>query len=99
MTVPLDEENRDAVFIPPGIAHGFQTLADGTEILYQMTDVYVPELQAGVRWSDPQFGIHWPLEEIVISERDAAYPDFSSVEYQAEYSRRRTAAGVRDGGP
>src|ERR1700674_1685520 len=50
--VTLDEENRDAVFIPPGIAHGFQTLVPRTEVLYQMSDRFAPELAAGVRWND-----------------------------------------------
>jgi dTDP-4-dehydrorhamnose 3,5-epimerase len=84
----LDQDNRDAVYIPNGVAHGFQTVADETEILYQMTDVYVPELQSGVRWNDPTFGVRWPLDDIVISDRDAAYPDFEPVEYEAEYGRR-----------
>src|ERR1700694_513879 len=49
--VSLDEENRDAVFIPHGIAHGFQTLSDSTEVLYQMTDAYASDLAAGFRWN------------------------------------------------
>ncbi len=57
----LDEDNRDAVFIPHGVAHGFQTLVGPTEVLYQMTDFFAPELAAGVRWNDPAFGIEWPM--------------------------------------
>jgi len=87
--IPLDEDNRDAVFIPQGIAHGFQTLSDSTEVLYQMTDVYAPELAAGVRWNDPAFAIEWPITRgIVISERDANYPDFSRQEFESELGRR-----------
>ncbi len=86
--VVLDQDNRDAVFIPPGIAHGFQTLADDTEILYQMTDFHAPELAAGVRWDDAAFGIRWPLAEVVISERDATYPDFERQGFEAELARR-----------
>ncbi|HEY6644792.1 dTDP-4-dehydrorhamnose 3,5-epimerase [Povalibacter sp.] len=92
--VRLDEDNRAAVFIPAGIAHGFQTLADSTEVLYQMTDFYAPELQTGFRWNDPQFGIAWPLEDIVISDRDAHCPDFNRSAYESEYARR--AAQPRD---
>jgi dTDP-4-dehydrorhamnose 3,5-epimerase len=66
------------LFIPVGMAHGFQTLADDSEILYQMGRRYAPESAAGVRWDDPAFGIQWPQapESRLISERDAAYPDF-----------------------
>jgi len=88
----LDQDNRAAVFIPAGVAHGFQTLADDTEVLYQMTDYYVAELQSGVRWNDPQFGISWPLQQIVISDRDATCADFSRQAYEAEYARRRSSA-------
>jgi dTDP-4-dehydrorhamnose 3,5-epimerase len=88
VSVALDEENRDAVFIPPGIAHGFQTLQDGTEVMYQMTDSYAPDLAAGVRWNDPAFSIHWPATEIVISERDARYPDFDRLQFERELDRR-----------
>jgi dTDP-4-dehydrorhamnose 3,5-epimerase len=91
--VTLDENNRDAVYIPPGIAHGFQTLADATEVLYQMTDSYAPELAAGVRWNDPHFGIEWPITgEVVIAQRDASYPDFEQRAFEAELALR---AGVR----
>ena len=59
------------------MAHGFQTLADDTEVLYQMTDYYAPELAFGLRWNDPALGIRWPIAEgIVILPRDADYADF-----------------------
>jgi dTDP-4-dehydrorhamnose 3,5-epimerase len=90
----LDENNRDAVYIPPGIAHGFQTLADATEVLYQMTDTYAPELAAGVRWNDPHFGIEWPITgEVVIAQRDASYPDFQQRAFEAELALRTGARG------
>lgn len=88
--IVLDQENRDAVFIPPGVAHGFQTLVDATEVLYQMADFYAPSLAAGYRWNDPVFGIEWPVTSgIVISERDAQYPDFDRDAYEAESQRRQ----------
>ena len=65
-----------ALFVPPGVAHGFQTLEDDCEVLYQMTDVYRAELADGVRWNDPAFGIAWPLPCSSIHERDAGYGDF-----------------------
>jgi dTDP-4-dehydrorhamnose 3,5-epimerase len=88
--IVLDQENRDAVFIPPGVAHGFQTLDDASEVLYQMTDFYAPSLAAGYRWNDPVFGIEWPVTSgIVISARDAQYPDFDRQSYEAELHRRQ----------
>jgi dTDP-4-dehydrorhamnose 3,5-epimerase len=93
VAVTLDEDNRDAVFIPPGIAHGFQTLLARTEVLYQMTDRFAPELAAGVRWNDPAFSISWmPMPKLTISERDAAYPDFDRREFEAELLRRSRVA-------
>jgi dTDP-4-dehydrorhamnose 3,5-epimerase len=92
VAVSLDEDNRDAVFIPHGIAHGFQTLAPATEVFYQMTDNFAPQLASGVRWNDPAFGIRWPLRDIVISERDANYPDFDRENYQLELQRRSAGA-------
>jgi dTDP-4-dehydrorhamnose 3,5-epimerase len=92
VAVELDEDNRDAVFIPYGVAHGFQTLCDRTEVLYQMTDVYAPGLAAGLRWNDPAFSIQWPkVEGIVISERDANYPDFDRKLFESELGRRSRA--------
>lgn len=72
----LSAENRRALYIPPGFAHGFVTLANLTEVFYQMTASYAPEAGRGVRWNDPAFGIAWPIEEPILSPRDAAYPDF-----------------------
>jgi len=74
--VEITADNRRAVYLPPGFAHGFQTLADGTELLYQMSDVFAPALAAGVRWNDPAFAIDWPIPAPILSEKDAAYPDF-----------------------
>jgi dTDP-4-dehydrorhamnose 3,5-epimerase len=89
VAIMLDEDNRDAVYIPPGIAHGFQTLLPGTEVLYQMTDRFAPELAAGVRWDDPAFAIRWEhMPQLTISERDAGYPDFDRQAFEAELTRR-----------
>lgn len=85
----LSAGNADAVYIPPGIAHGFQTLLAHTEVLYQMTDFFAPELSTGVRWNDPAFGIRWPLEHVVISERDAAAADFDRGPFEAQLLAKR----------
>jgi dTDP-4-dehydrorhamnose 3,5-epimerase len=74
--VELRADGVASYFIPAGMAHGFVTLADDSEVHYQMTYHYVPEAGRGVRWDDPAFGIEWPATPSTLSERDAAYPDF-----------------------
>jgi len=74
--VVLDSESRRMLYVPEGFAHGFLTLADDTEVAYQMSEVYSPAHAAGVRWDDPAFGIAWPGPVAVIAERDRTYPDF-----------------------
>ena len=70
----LSAENRSALFVPAGCAHGFQTLEDESEALYLISQVYSPEHARGLRYDDPAFGIAWPLPVAVISDRDAAWP-------------------------
>ncbi|RMG13734.1 MAG: dTDP-4-dehydrorhamnose 3,5-epimerase [Planctomycetota bacterium] len=74
--VELSAENRRALYVPGGVAHGFLTLAPDCEVFYQMAEYYHAESARGVRWNDPAFGIDWPATPEVISERDASYPDF-----------------------
>jgi dTDP-4-dehydrorhamnose 3,5-epimerase len=76
--VELSAENHRAFYIPVGVAHGFQTLTDDCEVLYQMGHPYVPEAARAVRWDDPAFAIDWPAVDgdRVIAEKDRAYPDF-----------------------
>jgi dTDP-4-dehydrorhamnose 3,5-epimerase len=74
--VELDDENRLSLYVPAGCAHGFQTLTDGAEVFYQMSEFYYAELTRGVRWNDPAFDVTWPLEISVISEKDLSFPDF-----------------------
>jgi dTDP-4-dehydrorhamnose 3,5-epimerase len=77
--IELSADNRLAFYIPAGLAHGFQTLTDDCEVLYQMGNPYVSEAGRGVRWDDPAFGIEWPEHrgERTISEKDSSYPDFA----------------------
>lgn len=89
--VTLDAERRNAIYVPPGVAHGFQTLADDCDVFYMMSDFYRPELQSGVRWNDAAFGIAWPLAAATVLARDAAYPDFDAAAFAAEYARRAAA--------
>jgi dTDP-4-dehydrorhamnose 3,5-epimerase len=76
--VELSSENRRALYIPPGVAHGFQTLVDGSEMLYMIDRRYRPEAARGVRWDDPTFGIEWPdpVGARIMSERDRTYSDY-----------------------
>jgi dTDP-4-dehydrorhamnose 3,5-epimerase len=76
IALTLTAENRDMIYIPEGCAHGFLTLRNDSEILYQMSEFYSAESARGVRWDDPAFQIAWPEDVAVISERDRTYPDF-----------------------
>lgn len=70
----LSAENRLALYLPPGCAHGYLTLADGCELLYQISERYEPASSAGVRWDDPAIGVEWPAAPAVISPRDGSFP-------------------------
>jgi dTDP-4-dehydrorhamnose 3,5-epimerase len=74
VAVTLDEARPQILHIPPGCAHGFMTLADRSEVYYEITPAYVPEASAGVRWDDPALAIPWPAEPARISARDRALP-------------------------
>ncbi|MEW6602630.1 MAG: dTDP-4-dehydrorhamnose 3,5-epimerase [Nitrospirota bacterium] len=76
LAVELTEENRMMLYVPEGIAHGFLTLKDNTELFYQMSEFYYPDYAGGVRWNDPAFSVNWPADVRIISERDRDYPDF-----------------------
>lgn len=77
--VELTAANRRALYVPEGFAHGFQTLADGSEVLYQISAPFVPGASRGVRWNDAAFGIVWPsAERRTMSERDRDYADWGS---------------------
>jgi len=79
LAVELTAENRRALYIPEGFAHGFQTLTDDAEVFYQMSEFYHPEGARGVRWNDSAFNIEWPIEDPVVSEKDNSYPDWGST--------------------
>lgn len=81
----LNQDNGRALYIPPGFAHGFQTLTDDTDVVYMMTDFYRPELADGVRFDDPAFAIRWPRSVTVIVERDRTYPDFGRDAHVRRY--------------
>ncbi len=72
--VELTAENRRALFIPPGLAHGFVSLVDHTEVYYMISVPHAPTFSRGLRWDDPVLAIEWPLQPTVIAARDAGYP-------------------------
>lgn len=94
LAVELNQDNRRALYIPPGFAHGFQTLADDTEVLYMMTDFYRAELADGFRFDDPAFDIRWPRPVTVIVERDRTYPDFDGPAFVRGYRSRIEASAT-----
>jgi dTDP-4-dehydrorhamnose 3,5-epimerase len=78
LSFELSAENRSMLYIPRGLAHGFLTQEDNTEVFYQMSVQYVPESTAGIRWNDSAFGIQWPEPPRIISIKDQEYTDFIS---------------------
>jgi len=77
--VELSAANRRALYVPELFAHGYQTLADGTEVTYQVSEFYTPGSEQGLRHDEPAFGIEWPLPVTVISEKDRSWPPFRAA--------------------
>jgi dTDP-4-dehydrorhamnose 3,5-epimerase len=76
MAVELSAENYRMLLVPKGCANAFLTLADETEVMYLVSEFYMPAAERGLRWNDPAFGIRWPAEPAVISDKDRSWPDF-----------------------
>jgi dTDP-4-dehydrorhamnose 3,5-epimerase len=76
-SIELNAENRLALYIPKGFAHGFMTLMENTEVFYFVTEFYSPEHERGIRYNDPKFGLRWPMEPAVISDKDRNLKDFN----------------------
>lgn len=72
--VELSAENHRQLFIPRGFAHGFTTLTNDVEVLYKADNLYAPECDGNIRWDDPEIGIKWPIDPVVLSDKDAAAP-------------------------
>jgi dTDP-4-dehydrorhamnose 3,5-epimerase len=88
--VELTATNRRMLYVPEGCAHGFLTLANETEVSYQMSTPFAPGQGRGFRWDDAQFRIVWPQPPAVISERDRTYPDFQTLETRPSQTRERS---------
>jgi dTDP-4-dehydrorhamnose 3,5-epimerase len=76
-TIELTDANRTMLYVPKGFAHGFITLEPDTEILYPVTEFYAPDRERIIRYNDPKFGIPWPLEPVVISDKDKTQADYN----------------------
>ena len=74
LAATLTSDERNALYVPEGFAHGFYTLTDDTEVMYQMAEFYYPESARGLRWDDPALGIRWPGQTMIASEKDLTYP-------------------------
>ena len=90
-SVQLGGESHRALYIPPGFAHGFQTLEANSTVNYMMSEAYAADLAAGVRYNDPTFGIEWPLPVTLIAERDRDYADFDQETFLAALQQAREA--------
>jgi len=91
--VELTADNRRMVYVPEGCAHGYQTLVDSTEMYYQTSAFYAPEVARGIRYDDPAFRIAWPLPVTSISEADRSWPEYrepAASGAMVEDARQRT---------
>ncbi len=79
LSFELSSENRKMLYVPENFAHGYLTLADNTEVFYQVSQFYSPGSECGIRWNDPLINIKWPrIANPIISEKDKKWPDFKS---------------------
>ena len=77
--VELSASALTMLYVPEGLAHGYQTLEDDTELLYHMSKPFDPATAVGVRWNDPFLGIRWPIPDPVVSAGDRGLPDLQSI--------------------
>jgi dTDP-4-dehydrorhamnose 3,5-epimerase len=96
LALELTAENHRMLYVPPGFAHGFQTLAENTEVFYQMSAAYQPAAATGLRYNDPAFQIPWPLPIAEISERDRTYPDYPNPNPNPNRNRNPATRGRED---
>ncbi len=97
----LSAENHRMLYVPEGCAHGFVTLTDDVEVMYQVSEFYAPDAERGIRYDDPAFDIRWPVEVRVVSEKDRSWPPFLDRTSEGEHAPRvaahvRTHSGSRE---
>ena len=78
--IELSARNRIALYVPEMFAHGYQTLEDDTEVFYQMSEFYAPDLATGLRYNDPKLGINWPLAVTIVAEKDRTHSLLADTE-------------------
>ena len=83
----LTLENKEALWIPPGFAHGFLALEESTLVLYKCSATHAPEAERAINYADPAIGITWPMQPAVVSPKDVAAPPLARAEYNFEYAR------------
>jgi dTDP-4-dehydrorhamnose 3,5-epimerase len=97
LLVELSADNHRTLFLPPYVAHGFQTLTDDTEVSYQISGQHVPDAEQGFRWNEPEFAIAWPLPVTAMSEQDGSWPsrasELASANSGASYGSSGSMAG------
>jgi dTDP-4-dehydrorhamnose 3,5-epimerase len=76
LAVELTADNHVALYVPEGFAHSFITLEENTEAFYMVSAMYTPGKERGIRWNDPAFGVRWPTDQPIVSEKDASWPDY-----------------------
>ncbi len=81
----LDEEGMRMMYVPPGFAHGFAVLSESADFIYKCTDYYHPQSEQGIRWNDPAIGIDWPIDDVSLSDKDAANPPLADQTKLPEY--------------
>jgi dTDP-4-dehydrorhamnose 3,5-epimerase len=75
----LTADNHRMLYVPEGVAHGFQTLTDDAEVFYQISEFHHPESERGIRWDDATVGIAWPVADVTVSPRDAELPRLADL--------------------
>ncbi len=88
VAVELSEDGGSILWVPPGFAHGFVALEEGSEVFYKVTKEYSPQLERGVLWNDPAIGIEWPLDNPILSEKDANLPTLDTCENNFYYEEK-----------
>jgi dTDP-4-dehydrorhamnose 3,5-epimerase len=81
----LSSENHHLLYVPAGFAHGFCTLSDDADVVYKVTAEYAPADDRGIRWNDPVIGVDWPIDEPLLSPKDAALPNLDRADINFAY--------------
>jgi dTDP-4-dehydrorhamnose 3,5-epimerase len=91
VSIELTADNRLALYVPPYFAHGYQTLADNTEVTYQVNQSYTPGTERGLRYDDPSLGLSWPIPVTVISDKDRSWDALTVQEADGRIAPARGA--------